>query len=236
MTTPLPHNITWNFPQSERDTKICPKCGEANPQDAVMCWACYIPLSAEGSPANSEFRRKANVLRRAEQWRERRRIWSAAFFSTLPVYGVLLLIASGYVPECRALFIVTGIACFIASHTWSNYQQRQRARYLAEEGEPVERIANTILYYALRDGARTIVLRAGVMGVECEYRIENEWRPEMHIPPYVWEPLRDHLAGRSDNWEHPIPFEQQGVNGNVVARLEHLFPHQTIVLRLDSPT
>lgn len=26
--------------------KRCPKCGEENPPEAVMCWACYTPLSA----------------------------------------------------------------------------------------------------------------------------------------------------------------------------------------------
>lgn len=29
--------------------KKCPKCGEDNPAEAVMCWACYTPLS--GGPA-----------------------------------------------------------------------------------------------------------------------------------------------------------------------------------------
>jgi len=27
--------------------KKCPKCGEDNPPEAVMCWACYTPLSGE---------------------------------------------------------------------------------------------------------------------------------------------------------------------------------------------
>lgn len=26
-------------------SKKCPKCGEDNPAEAVMCWACYTPLS-----------------------------------------------------------------------------------------------------------------------------------------------------------------------------------------------
>jgi hypothetical protein len=29
-------------------SKKCPKCGEDNPAEAVMCWACYTPLSAAG--------------------------------------------------------------------------------------------------------------------------------------------------------------------------------------------
>ena len=56
----------------------------------------------------------------------------------------------------------------------------------------------------------------------------------MHIPPYIWEPLRDHLAGRGDNWQRPFSFQEEEVRGTVTPRLEHLFPHQTIVLRLES--
>lgn len=31
--------------------KKCPKCGEGNPVEAVMCWACYTPLSGASSNA-----------------------------------------------------------------------------------------------------------------------------------------------------------------------------------------
>ena len=30
-------------------SKKCPKCGEDNPAEAVMCWACYTPLSGGGA-------------------------------------------------------------------------------------------------------------------------------------------------------------------------------------------
>lgn len=33
--------------------KKCPKCGEENPTEAVMCWACYTPLSGESNGAGS---------------------------------------------------------------------------------------------------------------------------------------------------------------------------------------
>lgn len=31
--------------------KKCPKCGEDNPAEAVMCWACYTPLTASAGAA-----------------------------------------------------------------------------------------------------------------------------------------------------------------------------------------
>ena len=235
MTTPLPHNISWNFPQSESDTKICHKCGEGNPHDAVMCWACYAPLPVARTPANLEVRRKRDAAMRADQRRECWRRRSELLLSFLPAYGVLLLILSGYLAECRTFFVAVALTCFAAHHVRSKHEEAQRTQQLAEQGEPVERIANTIFYYALRDGARTIILRAGVMGVECEYLIGDEWKEQMHIPPTIWEPLRDHLAARSGNWEHPFPFEQEEVKGTITPRLEHLYPHQTIVLRLGSP-
>ena len=35
--------------------KKCPKCGESNPPEAVMCWACYTPLSGSaGSGPSSQ--------------------------------------------------------------------------------------------------------------------------------------------------------------------------------------
>jgi len=33
--------------------KKCPKCGEDNPAEAVMCWACYTPLTAGAGAAMS---------------------------------------------------------------------------------------------------------------------------------------------------------------------------------------
>jgi hypothetical protein len=33
--------------------KKCPKCGENNPVEAVMCWACYTPLSASAAAGAS---------------------------------------------------------------------------------------------------------------------------------------------------------------------------------------
>lgn len=33
--------------------KKCPKCGELNPQEAVMCWACYTPLTGDSAAATA---------------------------------------------------------------------------------------------------------------------------------------------------------------------------------------
>jgi hypothetical protein len=33
--------------------KKCPKCGENNPVEAVMCWACYTPLSGSAAAGTS---------------------------------------------------------------------------------------------------------------------------------------------------------------------------------------
>ena len=41
--------------------KRCPKCGEENPPEAVMCWACYTPLSAAGAGAASAKRSSSSA-------------------------------------------------------------------------------------------------------------------------------------------------------------------------------
>jgi len=39
--------------------KQCQKCGEENPPEAVMCWACYTPLSGGAAPTSSAASRQA---------------------------------------------------------------------------------------------------------------------------------------------------------------------------------
>lgn len=41
--------------------KRCPKCGEENPSDAVMCWACYTPLSGSGASKGAQPARKSSA-------------------------------------------------------------------------------------------------------------------------------------------------------------------------------
>jgi hypothetical protein len=42
--------------------KRCPKCGEENPPEAVMCWACYTPLSAATAGAATTKRSKTTSV------------------------------------------------------------------------------------------------------------------------------------------------------------------------------
>ena len=48
--------------------KRCPKCGEENPPDAIVCWACYTPLTntvhvgAGGQPAGQRQSRAAQTI------------------------------------------------------------------------------------------------------------------------------------------------------------------------------
>lgn len=44
-----------SFNANPVNKKKCPKCGEENPAEAVMCWACYTPLSGSSaaSPAGA---------------------------------------------------------------------------------------------------------------------------------------------------------------------------------------
>lgn len=44
--------------------KRCPKCGEENPSDAVMCWACYTPLSGSAVSKDAQASQKSSAQSR----------------------------------------------------------------------------------------------------------------------------------------------------------------------------
>lgn len=59
---------------------------------------------------------------------------------------------------------------------------------LAEEA-PIIRIVNTVLLYALRDGASDIHIEPQQKGVRIRYRIDGVLHEQMKIPQYVLNPL-----------------------------------------------
>lgn len=192
----------WAFAQSQ--LKICPKCGESNPSEAVMCWACYRPLPAAGVDV-AEHRREVRKVRRQIERRARLEIHLHQTFETFPVVGVGLLIASGYARKHRVAVGVSGLLALAANFVWSQRKEVLRARLQAEEGKPIERITDTLLLYAVRDGATQIRLRAG-LDIHVHYLISDEWVEQMRIPSYIWKDLCAHLIEGSDNWKRPVPF------------------------------
>ena len=71
--------------------KKCPKCGEMNPAEAVMCWACYTPLTAGAVAGGGTAAMAATPIAPAED-KEKKSVapWQ------LGVVGVAVLLALGF--------------------------------------------------------------------------------------------------------------------------------------------
>jgi len=106
-------------------------------------------------------------------------------------------------------------------------------RLAKAEGEPeapVNRILQTVLAYAIKDGATEIHIEPrrfdeptqweykgtpfevnpkGGVAMLILYRINGELQEQMKVPRYVHEPLVSLIKGRSDLWEQDVP--QQGM-------------------------
>ncbi len=226
MTDSLPTpEEQWEFNRSRHQD--CPKCGEDNPIEAVMCWACFAPLGLEAEAAQAKQQARQRAVRFEKRLEE--------FFCALPFGGIALLITSGYVRKVRLPLIGAGLLLLALSFGWSKRSAATAARSQAQEPSPIERITDTFLLYAVRDGASKIRLRAGI-GVHVHYLIGDQWQEQMRIPGFVWNDLRTHLLGQSDKWTRPIVFETGGSRAEFSPHFEreHDLPLETITLSLQT--
>lgn len=67
----------------------------------------------------------------------------------------------------------------------------------AEEIEPCQRIADTILLYAVKDGATCVCWEPSEKGIVVFYEVQGEWIEQMKLPRYVQEPVEDALRAYS---------------------------------------
>lgn len=187
---------------------LCSVCGEDNPPEAVMCWACYRPLGAESETetvAAPGERQPFEIVIHQD---------AAAIARNALAFAALLAgVASGYLPAYRVLLLGVAVSCFALWSSWSLWDKRISNRHSAEvqaQGEEsIVRILDTVLLYAVHDGASQVRLRAGV-GVQVHYLINGEWHEQMRIPAYIWKPLCALLLKRTGNWQRPLVFELDG--------------------------
>jgi len=162
--------------------QTCPKCGEANPDEAVMCWACYTPLSEKGAA-------RATTIHHAQPLR-----W-------LPLLSGGALILYGLARRSRS-----GLGCALLGSGLVYLSTNQHRPKPAEEedGGPIVRIVNTILMYAINDKASEIHVEPQPQGVLIRYRIDDVWRDQMKVPTYVLKPMvqRIKIMGDLNILEH----------------------------------
>jgi len=160
----------------------CPNCGEANPDEAVMCWACYTPLSNVGvaNEAGEEGAISINIAQ-ALRW--------------LPLIGGSALILYGLARRSRSGL---GGALLGGGLIYLSMKQQQPIPDVAEDEAPIVRIVNTILMYAIKDNASEIHIEPKIRGVQIFYRVDGELREQMKVPKYVLKPLVQRIKIMSD--------------------------------------
>jgi hypothetical protein len=183
-------NAFRQLASSERSELCCSGCGENNPVEAVMCWACYTPVHAP-------FRQR--VYYRA------RSFWHGVRFRNKrpePTKEEALL---GDDPVSMILWTII------------RYAVKDHAGQILVEPQIVETPVNAT--QPQLSGHRAVFGENGI-GVRVLYRNDAIWNEQMKIPAYVLEPLYDDVRSRSAaglqrNGEGRIAFNWQGVSYNL---------------------
>lgn len=206
--------------------QICSQCGEENPVEAIMCWACYTPL--EGADAslshvnNSLF---TFLSSDRQKWLNKANIIALCFLAC----G--LLPNRWRHPKTRFTMVGLSLATMVVIYGMRKWQQTYPQR-ATSESDPIASIADTIFFYALRDQATQIRLRLVASnqlgGIQVHYQIRGEWEEQMKIPTYIWRPLINEYIQRSGSGT--IKFDQDEKNAHFQLRLVIEPPQEEIIL------
>ena len=142
-------------------TQKCPKCGEENPAEAVMCWACYTPLSAAKAHAPRPEPAPADEKPTSEKIKR----WLS---DAVPYTAVASSIASGWLPRKMRLPVLGASASALLGPMLLAELKHRLAKDKTDvarnhEGErsPSVRIAETILFYAWKEKVGCNAHRSG---------------------------------------------------------------------------
>lgn len=168
----------------------CLCCGETNPNEAVMCWACYTPVQG---PLLRRLKYKTQTFWISFKYKLRR---------PEPAEEETLL---GDDPVSMMLWTII------------KYAVKDQAGQILVEPQVVETPVNAT-QPQLR-GHRAVFGENGI-GVRVLYRIDAMWNEQMKIPGYVLEPLYEDVRSRcaedsQRNGEDRIAFNWQGINYNL---------------------
>ncbi len=195
----------------------CPKCGESNPADCVICWACYAPLIRHSARAVSPRPRA-------------KRLGDAILNGFVPLLLAGLL-SSGWLAR-RARWPVlgaslSGLLALIAAEQWSN--RKSTALIQAQlEPEPAVRWHRELLLYAQQQGATAVRLTENGADLKPFYRLNGQWREGTPLPLVLWFPMR-HLSlqcartgeferkGNAGGAPHDFAFRLTGMSAHLVA-------------------
>ena len=217
------------------ETKRCPKCGEENPPEAVLCWACYTPFSG-ATPGPIQWNDNEPELHFDTPKRRVSRWWKDNSATVAGWLWIGIMTSSGWWPRKKRYWVL-GAGSSVAA--WLFTQDKRDAERLRHQDgnrgqrdlqSPIIRIADTILLYSRKDSATQIRISKREDGVRVEYEIGGEWRDQMKIPHYVWAALKNEFTIRAGS--ESIRFSQDGCDGRFGLRILVEPPHEEISLRL----
>ncbi len=171
----------------------CPHCGEENPAEAVMCWTCYTPLRAGKASAP----RPEPVPAVEKRLGDKVKRWIS---DAVPYAGTAGLVANGWLPRKMRLSVLGAslsvlFGPMLLDELKNRFAKDKTDDSMRSEAEkpPAARIAETILYYALKEKSIETRIVENGQSVRINYQIEGEWHEQMIIPRYVWQPIRQYL-------------------------------------------
>lgn len=184
----------------QKKTQICPKCWEENPAEATMCWACYTLLSdSKFGKGDASPQRPSS---QPETWRGK-----AEMIGGYLLFGAL--ISSGWW-RGKTRFGVLGAGLAMVALIEAVNRRKQRVKKVQNGVEPIRRIADTILLYAIKDNASEVRISRLEHYISVQYQIEGAWREQVKIPLYAWDSLLNEFGDRSENSAVKIsPLETQ---------------------------
>ena len=172
----------------------CPQCGESSPKGAAMCWACYQPF--DNGDSGNQRPVIMNMMNPVHWWELEALLLRKPFLTSAIGVGLL-----GHGISRRSWRGLTtalpGIALLCV--TLNHFYTRRRPKHGDEaDVEPIVRIADTILLYAIKDGADSVEMVPKERGLAVFYNINGEPREQMKLPIYVHDPILEELKLRFD--------------------------------------
>lgn len=171
------------------EKQICPKCGEENPDTAVMCWACCLPLGDDQrapAPADETSTTAKNQ----------------GYPGDVAAYAAMASLAgSGWLPRPLRLPVLGASLSVLGGPI---LRDKWREHFASDEPDDDTRMgaakesdlvynAQTVLLHALQGKATRTRIEEDGKSVRVKYEIEGEWREQMRVPFYIWKPLRQRL-------------------------------------------
>ena len=166
----------------------CPRCGEENPDDAAICWACYLPLKPDGALDERPVPQPATSVADAI---------GRLIFDAAPYVTVVALTSSGWWPRPARLPVLGAGALALATPFALDWRAERRQKTAAQRRQNAENHPIPTLEEAPIALLTQIVLASGMMmrptairlrehgNVALSYRADDEWHHDAVLPPRV---------------------------------------------------